>query len=236
MPRGRGYNGYRNNSRITKYKRRYYQKRKTTIPRYSLPELKFVDTELAGVSMGTAWAARNPTTVLCLNAIAQGDGPSNRDGRVYYIHSVQMKVLLFFAATESDIIPQDDQLARIVLVLDTQANETEIAAANVMSTVGGNDFLSFRNLDFGTRFRILKDKTAIIKRTWVNEGSPDLFASNQGLLRFDWTHTFKYPIKVVCNGTGSGIGDITNAALGVIAISLQNDMLLSYEARVRFSG
>lgn len=244
MPYGKGYNNYRNygrknNNRIVKNgKRRYYQKRKTYIPRSVYPELKWVDTELSAFTIALAWTAYNPTTVNCLNAVAQGDGPSNRDGRVYYIHSVMVKLVMFTDVDEAAVAPKEDLVTRLCLVLDTQANGTEINAANVMETAGSvGDYLEFRNLEFSGRFRILKDTTKVMKRFYVNEGSGDLFASARQLIRWDWYVNFVKPIKVVCNGTGSGIGDVTNNALAIIASSGSvSDIQCSYLSRIRFSG
>jgi len=215
--------------------RRY--RRNTFVPIYDKPELKFIDTELENQVVDATWEVYNPLTVLCLNAVAQGDTPTNRDGRCYYIHSVMMKIVVFGLAAETATAPFTDLIMRILLVHDKQANQGEADADKVMETAPTIDYLSFRNLSYTGRFRVIKDKTILMRRMYVNEGVVDKFATGQQIIKFDWYHTFAKPLKVICNGTAGNIAVVTNNSLQVIAVSNSaTEMSFSYQARCRFSG
>lgn len=223
------------NGRITKNTRRY--RRKTVVPVYDKPELKYIDTEITDEDITVGWDTYNPATVLCLNAVAQGDAQQNRDGRVYYIHSVMLHMELKTELTEAFTAPLKDILVRICLVHDTQTNQAEMNPLSVMDTTLTDDYLNFRNLSYTGRFKVLKDKTCIIRRFYVNEGSINSFASGTQILKFDWFHTFKSPIKVICSGTSGQVAVVTNSSLQIMATSnTATEVNLSYQARCRFSG
>ncbi len=234
MPKGR-----MNNGRIRKFNGNGYRKKtfSRSYPAYDKPEMKFRDTEVNLASVTLAWSTKNPTTVLCLNAIAQGDSPIDRDGRVYYIHSVMLKGQLTSVADQADNSPKNDLIFRVCMVLDKQTNQTELTASDVMRVVGTEDFLSFRNLDFTTRFKIIHDKNITMRRFYQNEGVSSSYASGAESVRWDWYHKFANPIKVVCSGTGGTIAEITNNSIQIIVCANTAAQLkLSYQARVRFSG
>jgi len=229
----------RTNGRITKRRNgngRY--KRPTYVPVYDKPELKYIDTELVAEPIGEAWEAVNPLTVNCLNAVALGDGETNRDGRVYYIHSVMLKIELSTVSNESELAPSPDIICRLALVQDTQTNQAEIVPGNVFDTSLQKDYLSFRDLSYTQRFKVIKDKSCVLRRMNTNEGSANAFSSNQQAVRFDWYHTFKTPIKVTCSGTSGQVAVVTDNSLQLIAISdnAGSEILLDYQCRIRFSG
>ena len=69
-------------------------------------ENKFLDCNLAATAVTGTWATYNPTAGGCVDSLsvpAQGNGESQRDGRVYYINSIHLRGLCKMASTESQV-------------------------------------------------------------------------------------------------------------------------------------
>lgn len=217
------------------YKRSRYANRRTG--GYVDLENKFIDFEIVDSATSTAWATHEDGTALCISATAIGDSESNRNGRVYHINSVHLKGFISKAAAESVTAPIDDRLWRVCVVLDTQSNETQLTATDVMDGGQTTDVLSFRNLQFTKRFKVLYDTgPRLLSPQNTNEGAVNLFANKLTIARsFSFNKQFKKPIKVICSGTTAVIGSITDNSIHVIAVSTGASALLSYQSRVRFT-
>jgi len=88
-------------------------------------ETKFYDTGIAGTAIvaTAAGAEMDPTpNVLCLNAITQGDGESQRDGRKVVIKSLQIKGMINADTVANSADPPAGRLIRILVVQDKQTN------------------------------------------------------------------------------------------------------------------
>lgn len=207
-------------------------------------EVKFLDSELTTAALTTAWATYNPTGTGCTDSLsvpAQGDGESERDGRVYYIKSVHVKGFIKMVAAESDTGPTGPIYARVVLYWDTQTNAAEAVATSIMDAGGTEDFLAFRNLQQSKRFIVLKDKTIRVDPQIVNEGSANLFANGPQQIPFAFNKTFKKHIKVRCVGTAANVSSVSDNNLGIASIlSVQTEVgnlpSINYQARIRFLG
>ncbi len=236
-----GYNQYRGNFRgkqKTKKRKnnaRYRRRPVWKVPVELKPELKFLDLVVPQTSLTAVWASYDPAPALCLNGIGQGDSPTSRDGRAYFITSVMLKGLLQLNIKTEDFIPQNDIVIRMMLVHDTQTNKAQLTPADVVNATG-SEFLAFRDLNFTTRYKVLKDKTFVFRRNFVNEGVITSFASNKGLIRFNCYHTFPTPIQVLCQGDGATIANITNDSIHLIATANSTEVNLEYTSRVRFRG
>lgn len=203
-------------------------------------ENKFVDYPRADDAFATDWATMQDGTVKCISAVAQGDGESNRDGRVYHINSIHLKFTIAVDPVESNTDPPNDIIARVVMVLDKQTNGAELTATDVMSTPAGIPaVLGFRELQYTSRFRVLMDKQIRIPRALmvVNEGSANLFAHGAIYTPvISFNKKFKKPIRVVCTGTTAVIGSIQDNSIHVIGTATSADALLNWSSRCRFSG
>lgn len=197
-------------------------------------ERKFLDFELNDEAFTAAWAAKNPTTVNCISAVAQGDGESQRDGRVYYITRISVRGEITIAALEGSTNPLADRQARIVIVWDSSTNGTEIVGTEVMDGGQTRDIYSFRNLQEIGRFTILYDKTFTIRQIQTNEGASNLFAGGLALRRFNFNHNFKKPIRVVTTGTGGTVATMSDNSIAVIGVADSATIGLSYQARLRY--
>ena len=204
-------------------------------------ENKFVDYNVAGDAFSTQWAGgeMEDGTALSLSAVAQGDGESQRDGRVYYINSVHIKGFINIDVAEAQTAPGADSLARIALVWDTQTNGAQLNAEDVFLTIGaGEDVNSFRNLRYSKRFIVLKDKMLRLPTSTaqLNEGSANAFANARVRIPFAINKKFKKPIKVRCSGTTAAVSSITDNSLHLIGTSTLASTTLTYQSRCRFQG
>lgn len=200
-------------------------------------EKKFVDYEYdAAVVQTVASSEADPATALCLNVTAQGDGPSEHDGRSQRALSVEIKGQVTWSATDA-ATPSEPGYVRILVVHDRQTNGAQFNAEDVLDdpTDADLDTLAMRNVEFEKRFRILKD--IIVKKP--NNGS------------FVWDGTSApseaayAPFKIFCklNGmvtnytsTTAAIANIKDNSIHVMAIGEGGAAVLRYISRVRFYG
>lgn len=205
-------------------------------------ENKFLDSELSGVSLTTAWLPHNPTGTGCTDSIsvpAQGNGESQRIGRMFTIDSILIRGMVASNLQEAAVNPLPDTRARIIVYLDTQTNLAEAAATLIMDAGGADDVFAFRNLQNTKRFRVLFDKTVTLKVDGqMAQGALDAFAVGQIKSRFTFYHKFKGGLKVQCSGTAADVASVTDNNIGIAALcdSTSIGAVLSYSARIRFRG
>lgn len=197
-------------------------------------ENKFIDYE-HNAAFATTWTALEDGTADCISATAQGDGESNRDGRVYHIRSVHVKGYMAMSTAEGQAAPTSDELARVALVWDTQTNGAQLTATDVMDGGQSIDVLAFRNLQYSKRFRVLKDSgVKRIQAHPLNEGAINSFAAAPVYVPFKFNVKFKKPIKVRCSGTTAVVTSIADNSLHVIGCATNTNVTLVYQSRVRF--
>ncbi len=199
-------------------------------------ELKFSDTETNDDAFAGSWATMQDATMLCVSAVAQGDGESNRDGRMYTIESLHLKGQIKLPVSESAAAPPSPFLARVVVVWDKRTNGVALTPTDVMDAGQTDDLLSFRNLQQTTRFRVLWDKTFVVRPPVMNEGAINLFARGGVTIPFKKSFNFKTPIVVHCSGTTAVVGSIVDNSISVIGIAEKTAATLSFQARTRFRG
>ncbi len=200
-------------------------------------ELKFVDTQTNADAFSVTWDTMEDATNDSVSGVALGDSESQRDGRVYYIHNINIRARVHASSSESQVTPQSNLVGRFCLVWDTQTNGTQLTATDVMDGGQTDDVLSFANLQNSQRFRILWDKSFILKRSITNEGAINLFATpddTSGIFIFN--RSFKRPIKVVCTGTDATISSISDNSLHIIGVANNTAILLNMQIRVRFTS
>ncbi len=206
-------------------------------------EHKFFDTSLSG-SVVTAptdatGGEHDPGTVLCLSAMAQGDGEENRDGRKVTITHVEVKGFVAGPVVMASADFPGHQEFFIALVQDTQTNGAQLDSENVFkneSAAAGVAAYPFRNLQFEKRFKILATRT--LRRPVVTGGTD---GTNTNSLS-GWAVPFhirkKLKMPVIYNGTTAVIANTTDNSLHMIAYAsgVSGTPVISYNARVRFVG
>lgn len=94
-----------------------------------------------------------------LNAIAQGDGETNRDGRKCVLTHVAISGNIVEPVLAGLTTGNTNTLVFIALVLDKQTNGAAISSEDVFTNPGASSFTAcnvFRNLKFIQRFDVLK--------------------------------------------------------------------------------
>lgn len=225
------------------YPQRRKRRRTTLLGRGShmwigaIPEVKFVDVEVDSDAFALTWATMEDATNDSIAGVAQGDGESQRDGRKYFIHSIHIRCSMRKANEESSNSPKNDIKGRICLVWDTQTNGAQLVATDVMDGGLTDDTLAFRNLQHTKRFRVIWDKSFVIKLTGqTNEGAANLFANGittTPIYRFN--KHFKKPVPVICSLTTAVVAAISDNSFHIIGVASETNALLNMQVRVRFT-
>ncbi len=206
-------------------------------------ENKFLDTELTATALGTAWVPLNPTGTGCTDSLsvpAEGNGESQRIGRMYTIDSIFVHGVVRSSAIEAFAAPVSDFRARVILYWDTQTNSAEAAATDIMDAGGTEDLLAFRNLQNSKRFIVFFDKTILFRvgDTSTNEGAVNSFAAAPMERPFSFYKKFSKGIEVRCDATTANVTSVTDNNFGIACItsSTTTAPTIAYQARLRFRG
>ncbi len=249
MPREKGYYksaygpGYKKKDPRPRKRTTRYARKARMNPRFGGfvgLERKFLDTTRSVAVMSTSWAAVAPTPAAgstnSLSAMAQGNGQSEHIGRTYNIRSIQMRFTLSIPVAESETAPHSQEFYRLVVVLDTQCNNTAITATEVMQTSAVSDLQSYLNLENTGRFVILWDSgpTRIIPQN-MNEGSINLFAHGQVNQFRQMYHKFRTPVKVRTSGTAANVTSITDNNIMCIGITTESALTCQFISRCRYT-
>lgn len=188
----------------------------------------FPDTVLPATLAG---AEADPATALSISVCAQGDGESNRDGRKNIITDIGIKGHVKLPGVAAVQLPN---ICRVVMVLDTQSNGSQLNAEDVYLNASNIEH-AFRNLQFTKRFKVLKDQTFILN---AMAGSGDGTNNDTGgvIQAFNWYITgLKIPVQYT--STTAIIGNVVDNSIHILAWrSTGAAVTLAYESRVRFLG
>lgn len=205
-------------------------------------EKKFYDTGLSASALTAAadfaGCERDPSSTSMISTPAQGDGPSNREGKRILMRSVQVKGAVTVDPLADRTGGLQSSIVYIALVLDTQTNGAQLNAEDVFVNPSANlDAVGtpMRNLLYGSRFRILKSETLELP---INNATYDgTNIETFGVSRtFDWFVPLGEGIPVNFNaGTTSSIANVIDNSLHIIAVTSSIGDL-SYNARIRFVG
>lgn len=214
--------------------------------RYNYPSIKqepkYYDTskaETALVAAGNcAGLEMNPTNgSVCLTVPSVGDGPQNRDGKKIIVTQIEVKGLLRKKQETVDTAPDTGNFCWVAMILDTQTNGLELNSEDVFTNTNGQAVYNYpmRNLNFGTRFRILKFKKFVMH-------SPSQYGASGsswqgGMFRhFKMFKKLKLPVNFN-GGTTSDVANVMDNSIHLVAAnSYGTDVYISYNARIRFIG
>lgn len=207
-------------------------------------EYKFVDSSYNAIiptvnALPTGLEA-DPVGKLCLNAIAQGDGENERDGRQVVMKYVHIQGSI-------DVIPQSNASAYgdlgpiyLAVVLDKQTNAAQCNSEDVFiatGVAGGDICKPFRNLQYVKRFQILK---SIVIQPPFNNGSwrTDNNTLINGGMRYHFElHVPLNNIKVNYSNNTAVVASIVDNSIHVMAARAGNETInLQYISRLRFVG
>jgi len=208
-------------------------------------EHKFLDSSVAATTAMSAPTDASsgeidPTTVNCINAVAQGDGEQNRDGRSYVIDSVMIRGTLFVEPLADQTVTLRPVTVFLALVLDTQTNAAQMNSEDCFKNIAGSARLAsapFRNLLQNNRFRILWSKRISMGQTIIGFDNTNM--EKEGVERQFSIFKKKLKIKVVCKGTSANVTDIVDNSLHLIGYQSGTNaqtVTIGYNARIRFRG
>jgi len=200
-------------------------------------ERKFYDSNVASgtaIVAAAAGAEVDPTPdLLCLNAIAQGDGESNRDGRKCIVKSLQIQGVLYKSTVNDQADAVADSIVRVLVVQDTQTNGAQLNSEDVLLD-GANDINAMYNLQYSKRFRILMDRK--YKITASNSHNDAAATGSVGYQQVPFRFYKSMNMPVNFSNTTSNIANITDNSLHVIMVANAAGCSTYYQARVRFVG
>lgn len=192
-------------------------------------EKKFVDYvfPLTAVPTGVTGSNMDPPGSQALDAIQQGDGESNRDGKNAQVKSIHVQG--YFVNTGLH-----DRIARVVLVKDTQTNGALLNGQDVFKDPAGsdNDVNAWRNLQYSKRFQVLSDQKIHVPACPYFDGS--LGASNLSKVPFVIHQNINY--NQTYSGTLSTIASMVDNSVHMLIWADNVDLTVDYVSRVRFYG
>lgn len=201
-----------------------------TVPRsrgiYSRGEMKYFDSEKSATAVTivtTTWPAGTifDPTVTPVNSIntlfcpKDGSAINQRIGREVNVFKIKIRGEVLVAPQAGASTADYGSALRMLLVLDTQTNATQMTSAQLLQdqTAANQTLQTWMNLANIGRFRILKDKFMVLEpKTMANDTGATGGLVQGGLTRlFKMSVRFKKPIKVRFNATNGGtIADIVD--------------------------
>lgn len=181
------------------YKKRY--KRRGLIPQYrGWAPASLLRGEWKYSDIATNLAADQNGAQLLLNNLALGNTATTRVGNRIAIRSIEFRGYNLVTAGTGI-----DQIHRVVLFVDKQANAT---APTLGDQLSANNYYSMRSLTQRKRFRIIIDKMIALNAT----GEPGSFKVQH------WYMKFKRPLVVEYNAANNNtVADIVSNSLYVYA-------------------
>jgi len=208
-------------------------------------ELKFLDNEFDDQTLVTTIAGSEAdppgigaqTAPGALNAIAQGDGPSNREGRQAVMKSIWIKGKINWSSLDSTVIAARKPV-RLILFIDKQTNSAQFNSEDVLvdPTATELDMCAFTDLENQKRFKILKD---MVVQAPVAATTSDADTIHTGFYSKYFSIFKKLNFTTNYTGTTAVVAGIMDNSLHLIALSDQgatDTVKLSYNARLRFMG
>lgn len=219
------------------------RKRNARVAGYLGIEKKFHDSHKTGTYVTQTWTRYNPSSgsTDCVNAVAQGDGESQRDGKNYEMLSLHFKGRVKHDGEDAGTsLVHGAHTIRIAIVLDTMTNGAALTATDVFKPVTANlNVFSFRNLEYSSRFRVLWDKTWVMNLETAGGNGTTVDAAP--LIKY-WKANIKIPKKyanVSTTGTTANVSAIQNNSIHVLAVGTEaggSRLSLEYACRLRFIG
>jgi len=204
-------------------------------------ELKYKDSALVSQALvaptDAAGGEVDPATLLALNAIAQGDGEQERDGKQVCLKSAYVTGIATIPAvanaTAGSVLP----CVYVALVLDKQTNAAQLNSEDVFTNPGASAVTAaspLRDLQYTSRFQVLDSvllEPQMIAPTY--DGTNIETFGTQVPFKLSWNG------DIITNyvGTTAVVASIQDHSLHLIAYTAPvTGATISYNARVRFVG
>ncbi len=204
-------------------------------------ENKFIDTSsaiaIASSADGSGGEVDPAAPLSSLSVMAEGDGPSSRDGRQIQLTNVFVNGQVTGSAVGAATVA--DGYIYIALVQDRQTNGQQLRSEDVFVNPGAASFTSpypLRNLAYTKRFRVLDHVRVGLDSELYTSGA--VVGSVGGHSSFQLSHRFKTPLECNFSAAGADIANCVDNSLHVIAYCDDTTLTptINYNARVRFQG
>ena len=209
-------------------------------------EVKFYDKSLVADSLNAPTDAsggeHDPSASTSLNTVTQGDGESQRDGRLIAMQSVQIKGVITINPQSGASTADGANTIMIAVVLDKQTNGAQLNSEDVYTNPGASASLAahpFRNLQFSRRFKVLKTICFIMQNPAIanDTGATGGIITNGLHHKFDMFVNLR-GMRCEFKGTTENISNVVDNSIHVIAYanSISDTPKISYNSRLRFTG
>lgn len=193
----------------------------------------FIDNFKTSTAMSDSWLGGELDPVAnTLCAPIKGSGSSNREGDKILITDICIKGIVKLATKSEQQDVGTSQAYRILLVLDTQTNGSQLNADNVMTSTNPEVF-SFRDLDYARRFQILISWEGELNWKTSFTDNANTGSVGGGSQRFACNLKCQIPVDFKANN--GDVGDIVDNSLHIIGCTESEDTVyIQYVSRVRF--
>lgn len=181
----------------------------------------------------------DPATALALNAIAQGDGEQQRDGKQVNIKSCYITGVVDVPATVNQTTAKSIPTVFVALVLDKQTNGAQLSSELVFENPSGAATTAanpLRNMQYTSRFDVLDSVCVELEQPQVAYDGTNLeTAGSRAPFKLSWTGD----LMTQFTGTSATVSVIQDNSLHLIAFAgpdISAAPVISYNSRVRFVG
>ncbi len=189
-------------------------------------ESKFHDVDLDDAVVATTGAI---TDSIC--KIPQGVTEKTRVGRKCTITQINWRWNITLPEVDAVADPSPGDVIRMIMYLDKQANGAAAAATDILVS---DNYLAFNNLANSQRFQTLMDKKFTINYGALASDGAGV-VSSPSVTRSGRFHK-RCNIPLEFNSTTGAIGEIRSNNIGVLLISVANQLAFTSKIRLRFSG
>lgn len=206
-------------------------------------EVKYFDDALVNSALTSPTTAEgaehDPPTSNCLNAVTQGDGQSNRDGRKYQIKNTFVSGNINVAPLVNQTAVPPATMCYVALVLDKQTNSAQLSSESVFTNISENAICAanmMREMEFTSRFQVLDAVQIKFDATNVAYDGTNM-ETGGAIVPFKLSSS-KLIEVLSTTGGGGGVGSIVDNSLHIIAYCNSTTLVpkISYNSRIRFVG
>ncbi len=208
-------------------------------------ETKFYDKTLANAALtnpsDASGGEHDISATVLFNTVVQGDGESQRDGRVITMKNLTVKGQVNIVPQAGTTVVDGATIVFIALVLDRQTNGATISSEDVFTNPGAATLapFPFRNLQNIKRFRVLATRSF----TMDNPTIANDLGSTGGIIQAGLAQKFTMFVnlrgmKTTYTGTTETVANISDNSLHLIAYcsSTQLAPTITYNSRLRYMG
>lgn len=209
-------------------------------------ERKFYDTAVAATALTApvdcTGGEYDPSASSMISTPSQGDGPSNRDGKEIAMLYLQFNCIINIPKIELAADSPSGVQVFVAIVLDTQSNGAQMNSEDCFTNPTASALAAaspLKNLLFGKRFRILKERVVNMDVQTLSHFAVDSFSYGGVTKTFKWFIPLN-GLKVKFNaGTTASIANVIDNSIHCIAFATNIAIAaptITYAARLRFVG